>query len=201
MDMKIKDAEQTYRTQVQSYQTQKTAIAKKQNELKKKMETSADGSTLFGNEAAVLQLTYDALDKKQNEYSNYLDQLSEQRFAIEELENTKQQGKAAEKAGKDLAKIMEVARRIMKGAKVPGSDERKLMEFDSKLYQMAKSIGAMAKQRKRKEYKSLWEDEEKQETQDPSEVADEAEAAGAGPELVTAEATMASVGGMEESGE
>lgn len=199
--MKIKDAEQTYRTQVQSYQTQKTAIAKKQNELKKKMETSADGSTLFGNEAAVLQLTYDALDKKQNEYANYLDQLSEQRFAIEELENTKQQGKAAEKAGKDLAKIMEVARRIMKGAKVPGSDERKLMEFDSKLYQMAKSIGAMAKQRKRKEYKSLWEDEEKQETQDPSEVADEAEAAGAGPELVTAEATMASVGGMEESGE
>lgn len=199
--MKIKDAEQTYRTQVQSYQTQKTAIAKKQNELKKKMETSADGSTLFGNEAAILQLTYDALDKKQNEYSNYLDQLSEQRFAIEELENTKQQGKAAEKAGKDLAKIMEVARRIMKGAKVPGSDERKLMEFDSKLYQMAKSIGAMAKQRKRKEYKSLWEDEEKQETQDPSEVADEAEAAGAGPELVTAEATMASVGGMEESGE
>ena len=199
--MKIKDAEQTYRTQVQSYQTQKTAIAKKQNELKKKMETSADGSTLFGNEAAVLQLTYDALDKKQNEYSNYLDQLSEQRFAIEELENTKQQGKAAEKAGKDLAKNMEVARRIMKGAKVPGSDERKLMEFDSKLYQMAKSIGAMAKQRKRKEYKSLWEDEEKQETQDPSEVADEAEAAGAGPELVTAEATMASVGGMEESGE
>lgn len=199
--MKIKDAEQTYRTQIQSYQTQKTAIAKKQNELKKKMDTSADGSTLFGNEAAVLQLTYDALDKKQNEYSNYLDQLSEQRFAIEELENTKQQGKAAEKAGKDLAKIMEVARRIMKGAKVPGSDERKLMEFDSKLYQMAKSIGAMAKQRKRKEYKSLWEDEEKQETQDPSEVADEAEAAGAGPELVTAEATMASVGDMEESGE
>lgn len=199
--MKIKDAEQTYRTQVQSYQTQKTTIAKKQNELKKKMETSADGSTLFGNEAAVLQLTYDALDKKQNEYANYLDQLSEQRFAIEELENTKQQGKAAEKAGKDLAKIMEVARRIMKGAKVPGSDERKLMEFDSKLYQMAKSIGAMAKQRKRKEYKSLWEDEEKQETQDPSEVADEAEAAGAGPELVTAEATMASVGDMEESGE
>lgn len=199
--MKIKDAEQTYRTQIQSYQTQKTAIAKKQNELKKKMDTSADGSTLFGNEAAVLQLTYDALDKKQNEYANYLDQLSEQRFAIEELENTKQQGKAAEKAGKDLAKIMEVARRIMKGAKVPGSDERKLMEFDSKLYQMAKSIGAMAKQRKRKEYKSLWEDEEKQETQDPSEVADEAEAAGTGPELVTAEATMASVGGMEESGE
>lgn len=199
--MKIKDAEQTYRTQVQSYQTQKTTIAKKQNELKKKMETSADGSTLFGNEAAILQLTYDALDKKQNEYANYLDRLSEQRFAIEELENTKQQGKAAEKAGKDLAKIMEVARRIMKGAKVPGSDERKLMEFDSKLYQMAKSIGAMAKQRKRKEYKSLWEDEEKQETQDPSEVADEAEAAGAGPELVTAEATMASVGGMEESGE
>ena len=199
--MKIKDAEQTYRTQVQSYQTQKTAIAKKQNELKKKMETSVDGSTLFGNEAAVLQLTYDALDKKQNEYANYLDQLSEQRFAIEELENTKQQGKAAEKAGKDLAKIMEVARRIMKGAKVPGSDERKLMEFDSKLYQMAKSIGAMAKQRKRKEYKSLWEDEEKQETQDPSEVADETEAAGAGPELVTAEATMASVGDMEESGE
>ena len=110
------------------------------------------------------------------------------------MESTKQQGEAAKKAGEDLGKLMEVARRIMKGAKVPSSDERKLMEFDSKLYQMAKSIGAMAKVRKRKEYKSLWEDEEKKDQTDPMEVADNSEA-GSGPEIVSAETTLAAAAG------
>jgi len=42
-------------------------------------------------------------------------------------------GEALEEAAVDLAKIMEVARRIAKGAKVPSSDERKLMEYSMEL--------------------------------------------------------------------
>lgn len=195
--MKIKDAQQTYRTQIQAYRTQKAAIAKKQEALKKKMESTVVGSELFGDEAAVLQLTYDALDKKQNEYSDYLEKLNEQKYAIEEMENSKQQGEAVKEAGADMAKIMEVARRIMKGARVPASDERKLMEFDDKLYQMAKNVGAMVKLRKRKKYDSLWDDEKKKEQTDPSEIADNTEAAGTGPEIIRVEDTIAEVAGSE----
>lgn len=195
--MKIKDAQQTYRTQIQAYRTQKVAIAKKQEALKKKMESAVGGSELFGDEAAVLQLTYDALDKKQNEYSDYLEKLNEQKYAIEEMENSKQQGEAVKEAGADMAKIMEVARRIMKGARVPASDERKLMEFDDKLYQMAKNVGAMVKLRKRKKYDSLWDDEEKKEQTDPSEIANNTEAAGIGPEIIRVEDTIAEVAGSE----
>ncbi len=195
--MKIKDAQQTYRTQIQAYRTQKAAIAKKQEALKKKMESTVGGSELFGDEAAVLQLTYDALDKKQNEYSDYLEKLNKQKYAIEEMENSKQQGEAVKEAGADMAKIMEVARRIMKGARVPASDERKLMEFDDKLYQMAKNVGAMVKLRKRKKYDSLWDDEKKKEQTDPSEIADNTEAAGIGPEIIRVEDTIAEVAGSE----
>ncbi len=195
--MKIKDAQQTYRTQIQAYRTQKAAIAKKQEALKKKMESAVGGSELFGDEAAVLQLTYDALDKKQNEYSDYLEKLNEQKYAIEEMENSKRQAEAVKEAGADMAKIMEVARRIMKGARVPASDERKLMEFDDKLYQMAKNVGAMVKLRKRKKYDSLWDDEKKKEQTDPSEIANNTEAAGIGPEIIRVEDTIAEVAGSE----
>lgn len=192
--MKIKEARQTYQAQIQAYQTQKNAIYKKQETLKKQMAETADGEELFADQAAILQLTYDALNDKESQYEDYMKQLNEQWTAIQEMESTKQQGEAAKKAGEDLGKLMEVARRIMKGAKVPSSDERKLMEFDSKLYQMAKSIGAMAKVRKRKEYKSLWEDEEKKDQTDPMEVADNSEA-GSGPEIVSAETTLAAAAG------
>ena len=192
--MKIKEARQTYQAQIQAYQTQKNAIYKKQEALKKQMAETADGEELFADQAAILQLTYDALNDKESQYEDYMKQLNEQWTAIQEMESTKQQGEAAKKAGEDLGKLMEVARRIMKGAQVPSSDERKLMEFDSKLYQMAKSIGAMSKVRKRKEYKSLWEDEEKKDQTDPMEVADNSEA-GSGPEIVSAETTLAAAAG------
>lgn len=198
--MKIKEAQQAYRTQAQAYGTQKNAIAKQQEALQEKMNTTVNGAELFADEAAILQLTYDALDEKQNGYQEYLEQLNAQWAAIQTLESTKQQGEAAKEAGTELAKIMEVVRRIMKGAKVPGSDERKVMEYDSKLYQMAKSVGAMAKQRKRKEYDSLWEDEEKKETVDPIEKANNTEVSGNGPELVSVEATMEAAGGSVEGG-
>ena len=92
-------------------------------------------------------------------------------------------------ATEEQMKILEVARRLMKGAKVPQADEMKLMKFDRGLYQVAKSIGAMVQKDKREEYDSLWEDEEDKETQDPNEVADSAEAPVGAPDTVSAEMT------------
>ena len=81
----------------------------------------------------------------------------------------------------------------MKGGIVPPTDEKKLMEFSMEMYQAAKNIGAMVKQREKEEYDSLWEEEEPKEYEDPMEVADNTEAFASGPEIVSVEDTMTSV--------
>ena len=103
-----------------------------------------------------------------------------------------QQADAAEEYAVDMAKIMEVARRIMRGAVVPASDEKKLMEYSQEIYQTAKSVGAMVRRQKKEKYDSLWGDEEEKEYDDPQEVAENAEAAG-GPEIVAAADVAATV--------
>ena len=68
------------------------------------------------------------------------------------------------------------------------------MEYDWKLYSMAKNAAAMLEmQEKRKEHKSLWEDEEEKTYADPMEVADNTEAFADGPAVVDVETTLESV--------
>ena len=52
---------------------------------------------------------------------------------------------------------------------------------------------------KRKKYKSLWDDEEKKEREDPMEAADAEEAFAAGPEVVSVESVMEAATGEMES--
>jgi len=80
---------------------------------------------------------------------------------------------------------------------VPASDEKKLMEFSMEMYQAAKNIGAMAKEKE--EYDTLWEEEEEKEYEDPNEVADNTEAFAEGPEIVDVAETMASVAGLDSA--
>ena len=101
-----------------------------------------------------------------------------------------------------MNKIMLVARRIMHGDKVPAKDEKKLMEFDPKLYMMAKNAAAMLEIRKRKEHKSLWEDEEEKEQVSATEEANNTEAFADGPEVVDVETTISNATGeIDTSGE
>jgi hypothetical protein len=64
---------------------------------------------------------------------------------------------------------------------------------------MAKNAGMMARLEKRKKYKSLWDDEEKKEREDPMEAADAEEAFAAGPEVVSVESVMEAATGEMES--
>jgi len=59
------------------------------------------------------------------------------------------------------------------------------------LYQSAKNIGAIAKERE--EYDSLWEEEAEKEYEDPAEVADNTEVYSEGPEIVDVTDTLAEV--------
>ena len=189
--MKIGEARGIYNAQIRSYQEQKRLLAKQKQELEKKMSLTLNGQELFAEEAATLELTYKAVEEKQSEYQAYMDKLLQQWTARMDMVSSEQQADAMEEYAEDMGKMMEVARRIMKGAIVPATDERKLMEYSNELYQAAKSIGAMAQQEKREKYKSLWEDEEEKDYEDPMEAADNTEAFADGPEIVEVADTMA----------
>ena len=195
--MKIGEAQQIYREQLSAYRTQKVALSKQLKEIRSRMASSPEGKEQFGSEAATLELTLEALDEKQNEYQDYLNQLADQYCAYWNATVAEQQADAAAEYGAEMGKIMEVARRIMTGGIVPASDEKKLMEFDNELYQTAKSIGAMVRRQKREKYDTLWEEKEEKEYDDPQEVAENAEAAAGAPDVVDVADTMASVASGE----
>ena len=191
--MKIGEAQQLYREQVKAYQAQKSAISKQLKTLQSRMERYPDGQEKYGSEAATLELTLNALSEKQKEYQDYLSELAEQYCAYWNQTAVEQQKDAAQEYVAEVGKIMEVARRIMKGAVVPAADEKKLMEFSFEMYQTAKNIGAMVQSKKREKYKSLWGDEEEKEYDDPQEVAENVETASVGPEIVDVADEVASV--------
>lgn len=192
--MKIGEARQIYNTQIRAYQEQKVALSKQKKELESKMNTVPDGKTVYANEAAILELTIKAVDEKQTEYQDYMEKLLAQWNAKANMVSAEQQGDAMEEYVENIGKIMEVARRLMKGAIVPAKDEQKLMEYSMEMYQAAKNMGMLAKQKEKEEYDSLWdEDEEKKVYEDPMEVADNTEALADGPAVVDVADTMASV--------
>ena len=193
--MKIEEARRTYNLQIKAYHEQQLALAKQKKELEHKINTTPDGKTLFAGEAATLELTTQAVDTKLDEYKDYMEKLLEQWTATANMISAEQQGDAMAEYAEDMGKIMEVARRLMKGGIVPASDEKKLMEFSMEMYQAAKNIGAMAKEKE--EYDTLWEEEEEKEYEDPIETADNTEAFAEGPEVVDVADTMAAATGTE----
>ena len=196
--MKISEARRLYSMQIKSYREQQAALFKQKQELENKMNSVKDGKTIYANEAAILELTMKAVDEKKTEYMNYMEKLLEQWTLTADMISAKQQGEAMEEYVEDLGKIMEVARRLMKGGVVPASDEKKLMEYSMELYQAAKNIGAMVRQKEKEEYDSLWEEEEETgKVPDSSEIADNTEAFAEGPEIVGVADVMASVATMD----
>lgn len=189
--MKIGEARQLYRGQVEAYQEQKAVLSKRLGDLKSRMEVSEEEKERHAAEGVALELSIGALDAKQEEYQEYLNKLSDKYCAYWNAEVTRQQADAAEEYAQDMGKIMEVARRIMKGGTVPASDEKKLMEFSFELYQTAKNIGSIARQKDKEKYDSLWGEEEEKEYGDPEEAAEGAQAVAGAPEIVSAADTVA----------
>lgn len=174
--MKIIEAQKIYREQRQSLIDQRRTLVKQRDDLRKKTASTEEEKKAFADEAAKLDLSIYELSEKFDQNQEVLDRLTEQYVAIWNAEVAKQQGDAMEEAAVDLAKIMEVARRISKGAKVPASDEKKLMEYSMELYMSAKNLSVLNTEKKKKEYDSLWDDEEdeQKEEYDPQEKADNA---------------------------
>lgn len=192
--MKIQEARQVYGAQISSYSDQLQQLQKQKEELEKRSKLIIDGKVIYEKEAAVLELTMDKVTKKKEEYQNYMEILNQQWAGIANMEASRQQADAAEEYYEDIGKIMEVARRIMKGGIVPPQDEKKLMEYSMELYQAAKNIGSMEQQKKREEYDSLWEEKtENKVVEDPIETANNAAAPEEAPAVIEVSEVMKSV--------
>ena len=76
--MKIGEAQEIYRQQVRAYQKEKASVSKQLQNLRRRMEVHTEGREQYESEAATLELTLDALKEKQEEYQDYLSDLTEQ---------------------------------------------------------------------------------------------------------------------------
>ncbi len=186
--MKIGEARKIYSAQLKEFQEQKLSLAKQKKELERKMGIFPDRKEEYANEAATLELSYNAVSQKYEEYRNFMDKLMQQHMLLYSAEASKQQGDAMEEHTEDLIKLMEVARRLGRGDKVPAYDEQKLMEYSMELYMAAKNMAMLSElQDKDKEkHKSLWnDDEEKPNEPSPEEVANDGSVQGTAPEVVS----------------
>ena len=124
--------------------------------------------------------------------SESIQEMLEKQFR-ESQEAEKENG---EKLG-EYGKILEIARRIARGDKVPPRDEKKLMEYSAELYQMAKSAAMLNAMKKHKKHKSLFEDEENSMTEKLRELEKESR----GAESAGGAAEGAETGGEAADGE
>ena len=184
--MKVKDAMQAYNAQLDVLREKRVAL----NKMLK--DSEAGGSGLYNYDRVELSRELSSLDAQYEAVFNGREMIHETKNNIFNGEAAKQQTEAMAKYAEDIAKIMEVYRRVASGAKVPSKDEQKLMDYDFKLYMAAKQA-ALAAQQNDEEYDSLWDDDKKDdgEQTDPEEIANETEIAVASPEAVAADAAAA----------
>ncbi len=192
--MKIVEARKIYSAQMEKYWNQKMSLAKKKKELGEKSKIDPNSKEHYLKEAASLELSYHVVSEKSDEYHNFMEKVMEIRSGLYNAEIARQQGDVMSEQAKDMAKIIEVARRISKGGKVPPADEKKLMEYSMVMYMSAKNAAKMKEVKEKKQYDSLWEEEKSNEMNpDPNEIADNAELTMDVPEVVEVADVIASV--------
>ena len=188
--MKIKEARQAYTAQLEVLRNRQRKLLKAREENDAQFKYSSQEEVWNGGSGVVLELSeeyrkrsralQEQIDKVKDQLEEHIklrDQVIGLETGIANAESAKQLGEAMKEYGEEVAKCLEIARRIANGDKVPASDEKKLMDFNMEIYQTAKQMAAMNMDKKHKEYESLWEEEEdgKEEQTDPLETAGETE--------------------------
>lgn len=122
-------------------------------------ESEAQQSTLEQPQEASLSISDESRKKyekerQEKELAQYGERLQEQ------MQEQKEAADREAEAFEDMGKLMEIARRIANGDRVPAEDEKKLMEFNADLYQAAKAAAIVNADKKHKDYDSMFEEEE-----------------------------------------
>ena len=205
--MKIGEAQKAYRQQLGLLRGEKRDFVKQREENRKKMEearkkSEEQGVTFELSEAYLergkeLQEKIDELSGQIDKNQKTLDELIEQEVGIFNSVAAEQQGDAWREYGEEMAKCLEIARRISRGDRVPAQDEKKLMDFNMDIYKMAKEMAAINMEGKQKEWDSLWGEEEEKEYDDPFEASKNAETNVGMPEGMETEAPADAEGALE----
>lgn len=127
--------------------------AETSREIQEKLRQEAEGATV-----AISAEGFGLVKKEEADENASAREEAEKRMYQEMLENTKEAAEAQGEGYEDLAKALEIARRILNGDIVPAQDEEFLMEYNSEIYMRVKSM-AEAKEDP-EEYDSLLEEEE-----------------------------------------
>ena len=77
--MQIKEARGIYQSQIKSYSKTASELRQKQKELEKKIKETPNGKVVYENEAVSLELSLNAVEKKQNEYRDYMEKVMDKR--------------------------------------------------------------------------------------------------------------------------
>lgn len=183
--MKINEAQKIYRQQLSFLRGQKSDYVKQQKENREKLEearkkSEEKGVTFELSEAYMerekeLQEKIDELSGQIKNNEKTLDDLIDQEVGIFNSIVSEQQADAMKEYGEEMAKCMEIARRISRGDHVPAQDEKKLMDFNMDIYKMAKEMAAVNMDKEHREWDSLWGEEEEKEYEDPFEASQNAE--------------------------
>ena len=183
--MKIGEAQKAYRQQLNLLRGQKRDFVNQREENRKKMEeakkkSEEQGVTFEFSEAYLerekeLQEKIDELSGQIKKDEKTLDDLINQEVGIFNSIVSEQQADAMKEYGEEMAKCLEIARRISRGDHVPAQDEKKLMDFNMDIYKMSKEMAAVNMDKDAKEWESLWGEEEEKEYEDPFEASQNAE--------------------------
>ena len=144
--MKITEAKSAYYKQYQKFSFAAADVAKQKEEAEKNARLHPDKAEEFNKQAATLEISLEALNKQKEEYMKHNEKIAEMECAYANMIVSQQQSEAMEESAAEELKILETARRIMKGDIVPPQDEEKLMKYNFKLYMAAKNMAVMAKE-------------------------------------------------------
>lgn len=129
------------------------AKAEASREVQEKLRQEAEGATV-----AISAEGLGLVKKEEQEENASAREEAEKQMYQEMLENTKEAAEAQGEGYEDLAKALEIARRILNGDIVPAQDEKFLMEYNSEIYMRVKSMAETKEDPE--EYDSLLEEEE-----------------------------------------
>lgn len=163
--MYIADAAQVKEVQDRMIHTPKRQSASKGNDTGKGMLQKASDAVSYEEEGATVAISAQGMglaQKNEEEEQTAMREEMEWKMYQEMLERANEAAEAQEEGFGDLAKALEIARRILNGDIVPPQDEKFLMEFNSEIYMRVKSMAKVKEDPK--EYDTLMEEEEEEDT-------------------------------------
>lgn len=164
--MKIADISQPKETQDVLYmpkkQTKSYALYAKASAAGQADEKTGETGMDVEEDGATVAISAEGLGlvQKDNEKDTSMQETIEKKVYQEMLEKANEAAKAQGEGFADLAKALEIARRILNGDIVPAQDEQFLMEYNSEIYMRVKSMAKVKEDPK--EYDTLLEEEEEE---------------------------------------